>query len=65
MRDRAQIPAAQSIDILFHEFMADAFKTIEVIYEKAGLDLTDEARSELQNFIDNVPMANMSGLSIF
>ncbi len=55
VRDRAQIPAAQSIDILFHEFMADAFKTIEVIYEKAGLDLTDEARSELQNFIDNHP----------
>jgi hypothetical protein len=55
VRDRAQISAAQSIDILFHEFMADAFKTIEVIYEKTGLDLTDEARSELQNFIDNHP----------
>jgi len=55
VRDRAQISAAQSIDLLFHEFMADAFKTIEVIYEKAGFDLTDDARSELQNFIDNHP----------
>ena len=55
VRDRSQIPAAQSMDIMFNEFMADAFATLEIIYEKAGLALTDKARGELQGFMDKHP----------
>ena len=40
---------------MFHEFMADTFETLEIIYEKAGLVLTDKARGELQDFMDNHP----------
>ena len=40
---------------MFNEFMADAFATLEIIYEKAGLALTDKARGELQGFMDKHP----------
>jgi hypothetical protein len=35
--------------------MADTFATLEIIYMKAGLELTDKARGELQDFMDNHP----------
>jgi sulfotransferase family protein len=50
-RDRNQLPQAQSIDVPFHEFMADDYGTVEKIYAKAGLGMTDEASSQLKGFI--------------
>jgi hypothetical protein len=35
--------------------MADTFATLEIIYKKAGLELTNKARGELQDFMDNHP----------
>jgi sulfotransferase family protein len=53
--DRAVWPAQQSIDVLFHEFMADDLGMVEKIYATAGLAMTDSARRELQQFIDTHP----------
>jgi len=52
---RHQLPVAQSIDVPFHEFMADDMGKVELIYAKAGLPLTDKARAEMQHFIDEHP----------
>lgn len=46
VRDRDAVPAQQSVDILFHEYMAGQKATVARIYEMADLEMTqaDEAR---------------------
>lgn len=51
VHDRTVWPAAQSIDVMFHEFMADDLGMVEKIYVRAGLEMTTAARSELQQFL--------------
>lgn len=54
-RDRDSWPENQSIDVPFHEFMADDIGMVRRIYEKAGLPMTEAAAAELQQFIDDHP----------
>ena len=51
VRDRDQVPADESVDVLFHEFMGDDVGTVEGIYAAAGLAMTDSARTELDAFM--------------
>jgi len=53
VRDRAALPAAQSIDVPFHELIKDDVGWVEKIYTKAGLKLTDRARAELSGFVED------------
>ncbi|MEM9731694.1 MAG: sulfotransferase [Myxococcota bacterium] len=54
VRDRALVPAEQSIDVLFHEFMADDVAMVERIYRVANLEMTPGARASLgQYMIEN------------
>jgi len=55
VRDRGLLPAAQSIDVLFHEFMADDLAMVERIYERAGLPMPESTRGELQAYVDANP----------
>jgi len=55
VRDREVIPPQRSIDVLFHEFMADDLAMVEKIYERAGLAMTATARRELRAFLDEHP----------
>tara|TARA_B100001540_G_scaffold305450_1_gene316402 strand:- start:357 stop:1625 length:1269 start_codon:yes stop_codon:yes gene_type:complete len=55
VRDRDVIPPGQSIDVLFHEFMADDLAMVERIYARAGLPVTPAVRGELQAFLDAHP----------
>jgi hypothetical protein len=55
VRDRDILPVEQSIDVPFHEFMADDIGMVERIYRKAGLDMTAAARQELRQFMDHHP----------
>jgi hypothetical protein len=55
VRDRDSLPAGHSIDVLFHEFMADDLAMVERIYEVAGLAMTGEARAQLQQFLAEHP----------
>lgn len=48
--DRGLLAADQSIDILFHEFMAGDIATVERIYELAGQPFTDRSRSAMEVF---------------
>ncbi|AHE54629.1 sulfotransferase family protein [Sphingomonas sanxanigenens] len=51
VRDRDAIPAAQSIDILFHEYMADQKATVARVYAMAGLEMTPEAEARIDAFL--------------
>ena len=55
VRDRDAIPAEQSMDVLFHEFMSDDIATVERIYELAGLEMTPAARVELDAYVKTNP----------
>jgi hypothetical protein len=55
VRDRTVLPAGQSIDVLFHEFMADDLGMVEKIYATANLELTAPARKQLETYIDEHP----------
>ena len=52
MRDRELLPADQSIDILFDDFMADDIGTVRRIYELADQPLTDESLAAIQAYND-------------
>lgn len=51
VRDRDRVPASQSIDVLFHEFMAADVATVERLYERADLPMTPGARAEIDAFL--------------
>jgi hypothetical protein len=51
VEDRAVLPADQSLDVLFHDFMADDLATVEQIYDVAGQPMTVEARGAMERFI--------------
>jgi hypothetical protein len=53
--DRDTLPADQSIDVLFHEFMNDDVAMIERIYKLAGLPLTKEVRDAMNDYINHNP----------
>ena len=50
VRDRQLLPDGRTIDVLFHEFMADELGTVERIYDGAGIELTDAARAEIEAY---------------
>jgi len=51
VRDRKRLPSGRTLDVLFHEFMADEFASVERIYEVAGLPLTPEACAAIQAYL--------------
>jgi len=55
VRDHDLLPAERSIDVLFHEFMADDIGMVERIYALADLAMTPAARAELQAYMDENP----------
>jgi len=55
VRDRAAWPAAQSVDVLFHEFMADDMAMVERIHAKADLPMTETARQQTAQFLADHP----------
>jgi Sulfotransferase family len=62
VRDRDLLPAERSIDVLFHEFMADDVGMVARIYEKAALPMTDSARSRLDAFMAENPRGKQGRL---
>lgn len=51
VRDRELVPASRSIDVPFHQFMADDLRMVERIYDLAGLPMTAAARAQLGAFM--------------
>jgi hypothetical protein len=46
LRDRHLLPADRTVDVFFHEYMADELGTLQRVYDCAGIELTDRARVE-------------------
>ncbi len=55
VRDRALVPAEQSLDVRFDTFMKDDLGVVEKFYEVAGVELNGRARRELQAYLDANP----------
>jgi hypothetical protein len=55
VRDAHLIPDAQRVDVEFGEFMADDLAMAERILRVAGIDVTDEARAELNRYLAGNP----------
>ena len=55
VRDRATLPAGQSIDVPFHDFMADDLGMVEKIYDRADHAMTARVRQQLQTYLDAHP----------
>jgi hypothetical protein len=55
LRDHDLLPPDRTVDVLFHEFMADDVAMVARIYERAGLELTDDARVRLDAFMADHP----------
>ncbi len=51
VRDRHLMPSDRTVDVLFHEFMADDRATVERIYEVAGLAMNDRARQQIDAYM--------------
>jgi sulfotransferase family protein len=60
--ERDVLPAAQSIDVPFDEFMADDVAMVDRIYELAGQPMTDRARAAMQAFMDEHPRGKFGGI---
>jgi hypothetical protein len=52
VRDRELLPADQSLDVLFPEFMADEMAVVEQIYTLAGQPMPDSSRAALRSYLD-------------
>ena len=55
LRDRALLPEEHTIDVYFHEYMADEIGTLERVYAGAGIPLTERARAEIAAYQDAHP----------
>lgn len=55
MNDRAIWPEAQSIDVPFHEFMADDVAMVSRIMDKADMPLTPAANAEIAAYMESHP----------
>jgi Sulfotransferase family len=51
LRDRHTVPAGRYFDVLFSEFVGDDVATVQRIYERAGIELTDTADRELRGYM--------------
>jgi hypothetical protein len=51
VRDRHLLPSERTIDVLFHEFMADDVAMVERIYEVADLPMTKAARAQIDAYM--------------
>ncbi len=55
IRDRHLLPADRTVDVFFHEYMADEMGTLQRIYDAAGIEFTDEAKAEVAAYQDAHP----------
>lgn len=62
VRNRDVLPAGQSIDIGFDEFMADEKATIKAIYERAGQPFDSGVQAAMHRFLAEHPRGRYGGV---
>jgi hypothetical protein len=53
--DRGLLPVGRTVDVLFHDLLADELAVVDQVYEAAGIALTDEVRRDLREYRDTHP----------
>ena len=48
VRDRHLLPAERTVDVYFHDYMADELGTLQRIYDAAGFEFTPDARAQVE-----------------
>ena len=61
VRDIDRIEMASVTHVHFHDYMADVMGTLDSIYDAVDLPFTDQARRELQAYIDAHPRGRHGG----
>ena len=46
VRDRHLLPEGRTVDVFFHEYMADEMGTLQRVYDAAGIEFDEQARSD-------------------
>jgi hypothetical protein len=54
-RRAGRLPESQVVDLYFQDFIKDQVGTVRRAYEHFGLDLSDQAASAMQSFLDDNP----------
>jgi hypothetical protein len=60
-REDGTVAPGRVVDVQFREFMADPFATIRSVYERLGLELTDDAERSMREFLDANPQDKYGG----
>jgi hypothetical protein len=60
--DRELVPAEQSLDVPFPEFMADDVAMVERIYDVAGQPFTADVEAGMRAFMDEHPRGRHGGV---
>jgi sulfotransferase family protein len=55
LRDAHLVPDGQRVDVYFDAYMADPMGTVAGVYERAGMEFTDDARARIQSYVDGHP----------
>ncbi|MEU1525475.1 sulfotransferase [Nocardia rhamnosiphila] len=55
VRDRDLVPADRRVDVGFHQLNGNELPLLEQVYERAGTELTAEARERFQGYLDDNP----------
>ena len=62
MRDRAVLPSERSLDVRFHEFMADDIATVRRIYDVADQPFGTDVEAAMTQFIAEHPRGRHGGV---
>ena len=62
MRDRAVLPSERSLDVRFHEFMADDIATVRRIYDVADQPFGTDVEAAMTQFIAGHPRGRHGGV---
>ncbi len=54
-RKSGQLPEKQVYDLYFRDFMSDQLQAVRDVYDHFGLNLSDEAAGNIQQFLDSNP----------
>jgi hypothetical protein len=55
LADRHLLPPERTLDVMFHGYMADEMATLERVYDCSGMELTEQARTEIAAYRDAHP----------
>ena len=65
VRDRDRVPDAQVIDVTFDRLVAEPIKTVETIYDRAGLPFTADVRGVMSQFLAQNPRGRQHGQIVY